>query len=312
MDIQHYVDILERRKWVVLLTALVTVYIAGLGSYLVTPIYSASTMVRIAQIQDGVIDYADLNYSARLVNTYAHVLRSRPFLEEVIQRLDANASQQDPDLRPEDLARKIEVEVLAETELLRITAESTSPTQAMEIANMLATLLIEQGQRVYAGQGKTAREILGEQLVIVEESLARDRARRQSLYADNSGQVEAGTIQGLSAKIQIQEQTYAMLLNQYEEARVAEAMRANSISVVESAIVPKTPSRPRIMLNIALGFLVGLIGGMGLAFFFENLDPGGVLCGSVRGHTRSTVMGLHSSLQHCRKVSTSRLPSRWF
>jgi non-specific protein-tyrosine kinase len=44
------------------------------------------------------------------------------------------------------------------------------------------------------------------------------------------------------------------------------------VTIVEPATVPLTPSKPRTFLNYALGLFVGLIGGLGLAFLFENLD----------------------------------------
>jgi len=266
MEIQRYLEILEHQKWVVVLTTVVAVAIVGLGSCLITPIYSASTLVRVAQPRDGSIDYFDLDYSVRLMNTYAHVLRSRPFLEEVIRRLDLN-------ILSEDLAKSIKAEGLTDTELLRITVESTNPRQAADIANTLATLLIEQSRRVYFGQAKTAREILQEQLTLVEENLTADRALLRSLLDDESGQDQAGGVQNLNRRIQIQEQTYATLLNEYDRAQVEEAMRANSVSVVEPAIVPHAPSKPRMKLNIGLGALVGLVGGAGLAFLFGSLAP---------------------------------------
>lgn len=265
MEIRWYADILQRRKWVVMLTTFMAVAVSGLGSYLMTPVYSASTMVRIAQVQDTSIDYFDLNYSVRLMNTYAHLLVSGPFLEEVIQRLDL-------DTLPEELAKSIKVAALPDTELLKITAESPHPTQAMEIANTLGGLLIQEGQKLYSGEGKTFRQMLQEQLTIVEENLRGDRALLQSLVNDNTGQDQTVRIQDLNTRIRAQEETYAMLLREHERAQVGEEVRANSISVVEPAIVPKAPIKPRIKLNITLGALVGLVGGLGLAFFFENLD----------------------------------------
>ncbi|PKN86663.1 MAG: hypothetical protein CVU46_07110 [Chloroflexi bacterium HGW-Chloroflexi-8] len=71
--------------------------------------------------------------------------------------------------------------------------------------------------------------------------------------------------------IQLKEKTYATLLDQYDQARLKEIERNNMISVVEPAIVPLTPSKPNKILNIGLGFIIGLIGGVGLAFLFENL-----------------------------------------
>jgi hypothetical protein len=45
------------------------------------------------------------------------------------------------------------------------------------------------------------------------------------------------------------------------------------IGVVEPAVVPSQPSKPNLKLNLVLGVLVGLVGGVGLALLFENLDP---------------------------------------
>jgi len=66
--------------------------------------------------------------------------------------------------------------------------------------------------------------------------------------------------------------TYAALVEQYEQVRVREAMRANMLSVVEPAVDPQPPSKTRQALKIVMGSMVGLAGGVGLAFLLENLD----------------------------------------
>jgi succinoglycan biosynthesis transport protein ExoP len=265
MELLSYIEILKRRFWVIVLTTIVTVAIVGVGTFLMTPVYSASAVVRIAQIQDGSVSYYDLNYTERLMNTYAHLLESRPFLEEVIQRLGLNITS-------EGLANSIEIEALANTELVTITVENTDPGLAMGIANTLGDLLVEQRENLYTGQGRSAREILEDQLIVIEENLAADRASLQKLLNEGADLEQSGTAQDLNSRIQIQEQTYAALLNEYEQAQLAEAARANSISVVEPAILPDTPSKPNKVRNITFGFLVGLFGGAGLAFLFEGLD----------------------------------------
>ncbi len=265
MELRRYLEILNRRKWVILVTTVVTVGMVGLGSYLMTPVYSASAVVRIAQIQDADVGYYNLSYSERLMNTYVHLLVSRPFLEQVIQALGLSIS-------PEDLSQTIVVEALANTELLTITVESTDPGQAMAIANTLGDLLVEQRASLYTGSGRTRLEILQDQLTVVEEDLATDRASLQSLLDRGADVEQPGAAQDLNSRIQIQEQTYAMLLNEYEKARLAEAARANSVSIVEPAVLPDIPVKPRLVLNIALGVVVGLTGGIGLAFLLENLD----------------------------------------
>ena len=44
------------------------------------------------------------------------------------------------------------------------------------------------------------------------------------------------------------------------------------ISIAEPAVIPASPSRPNPPLYLALAAMLGLIGGLGLAFTFENLD----------------------------------------
>lgn len=50
------------------------------------------------------------------------------------------------------------------------------------------------------------------------------------------------------------------------------AMPRFAISVKEAAEPPTSPARPRVSLNLMLGALVGLVVGLGLAFFIEYLD----------------------------------------
>ncbi len=268
MEIQRYLHILKSRKWIVIVTMIVTLAVVTLGSISMTPAYSTSALVRVATGFPYAVTYTDLTYAERLIQTYVQLLKSRPFMEEVITRLNLQ-------VRPDALADTIKVEALPDTELIKISADSASPQQAAAIANTLAALLVEQGQQMYYGQGKSAREILQEQVTAVDEQLRQDRALLASLDASTPSpdQNQGVSRQDLTTKINAEEQTYAMLLSQYDKTRVDEAMRANSVSIVEPAIEPKAPSKPNIKLNIVLGALVGLMGGIGLAFLFENLSP---------------------------------------
>jgi len=268
VEIRRYLQILESRKWVVIVTAIVTLIVVTLGSFRMTRIYSASAMVRVAAGLNSSVSYVDLNYSERLIRTYVQLLKSRPFLEEVITRLDL-------DVGPQNLAGAIKVEPLTDTELIRISVESARPQDAAEIANALGALLVEQEQKMYYGQGKSAREILQGQVTILEDQLRQDRALLAKLSGStpNPDQSLEASIQDLTAKVRSEEQTYTTLLGQYDKARVDEAVRANSIGIVEPAVAPGAPSKPNLKLNIVLGALVGVMGGIGLAFLFENLSP---------------------------------------
>jgi uncharacterized protein involved in exopolysaccharide biosynthesis len=71
--------------------------------------------------------------------------------------------------------------------------------------------------------------------------------------------------------MQLKQGIYATLNTQYSQT-IRREIQANMMTVVETAIVPEEYSQPRVMLNYFLGLTIGLIGGLGLAFIFEDLD----------------------------------------
>ena len=65
---------------------------------------------------------------------------------------------------------------------------------------------------------------------------------------------------------------YTMLLQQREEAKITEAEKFGNIRIIDPARVPKNPIKPRRMLNLIIGFIIGCSIGIGLSFLIESLD----------------------------------------
>lgn len=230
------------------------------GSSRIQPTYSASTVLRILTPTIGSIDRVeyDTRYADRLMSTYTEIVTSQPVIDELMLTLNL------------DTEPKIGVTVLANTELMEISAESSDPEQARDIANTLAEMLITQSQELYLGGGRSAAQILAEQLVQAEDELNDARYEYEQMLLDPS--VSPERLELAQSSIVLKESVYASMLDQYEQSRVSESMRTNLISVVEPAVVPESPARPQKILIIGLGGLLGLVGGIGLAILFENLD----------------------------------------
>jgi capsular exopolysaccharide synthesis family protein len=67
-------------------------------------------------------------------------------------------------------------------------------------------------------------------------------------------------------------QLYDGLLQKLKEAGISAGLRSSNIRVVDPALAPASASRPQKSRNILLAFLMGLVGGVGLALFREYLD----------------------------------------
>lgn len=76
----------------------------------------------------------------------------------------------------------------------------------------------------------------------------------------------------LTREIDTNRQLYDSVLQRIKEVGVAAELRDSNISVIDAAEAPIRPSKPRKGLSLLLSAIVGLMGGVGLAFFLEYLD----------------------------------------
>ncbi|GAK51900.1 hypothetical protein U14_03146 [Candidatus Moduliflexus flocculans] len=65
---------------------------------------------------------------------------------------------------------------------------------------------------------------------------------------------------------------YDTLLQRTKETNVTEQLETINVRVIDQASIPTFPIAPRKRLNVFLAMIVGLVGGVGLALFFEFLD----------------------------------------
>ena len=76
----------------------------------------------------------------------------------------------------------------------------------------------------------------------------------------------------LTRDVETNKQLYDALIKKMKEQSVTEEIRTVNVWVVEKAEKPTSPVKPRKSLNILFGIIVGLFGGIGLAFFIDYLD----------------------------------------
>ncbi len=86
------------------------------------------------------------------------------------------------------------------------------------------------------------------------------------------------------------------IYNDYSEhskqLTVATSVNLNEISLVDPADPPSTPVKPNRLLNITMAVLVGLLGGIGLAFFLEYIDDSVKGPEDVEKYLRTPLLGV--------------------
>jgi capsular exopolysaccharide synthesis family protein len=264
MELQHYLDILKRRTLVIIIVTFTTLLVTVAVGILISPVYRAAATVRVL-LDVGVLDLSvGTDYGERLLNTYGLILESEPVLEEAIGRLPKPSS-----IKLDDLRERLEVEVVPKTELIAISVEDRDPVQARDLTNIFATLLVEYVQSLYVDDGRSARQVVEKQLASMENELERDRQQLAILLASDAADADIDT---LSSQIRFKEDSYDRLLDRYELTRLNESLRANSVSIIEPASLPRRPANALGMKEVVLGLIIGLFGGIGLALALENVD----------------------------------------
>jgi capsular polysaccharide biosynthesis protein len=107
--------------------------IAGLVTYfLITPKFTAtSTMYMVSSSSDSVVDLTDLNIGTTLSEDYVELIKTRPIVEGVAEELGL-------DYTYEQLMSMIDLKVVPNTRIIKISVTSPDKQEARDLANALA------------------------------------------------------------------------------------------------------------------------------------------------------------------------------
>ncbi len=265
MELRQYANIIWRWLWLILLCTI----LAGGTAYWVsrnsTPIYQASVTLLINEAQNPDLnDYTAILTSERLARTYAELLKTRPVLEQVIERLGLP-------MEANELAKNISVQPVRDTQLISLSVESPNPELAAEIANMIPVIFAERNERMQLGRFASSKENLAREIEAIQQDIARTQEAITRLGTPETP-AEQAELDRLQSALTQYRNSYSNLLQSYEEIRLAEARSINNIVISEPAEVPTYPVRPRVLLNTLLAAIVGAMLAIGGVFLIEYLD----------------------------------------
>jgi non-specific protein-tyrosine kinase len=262
-DFRRYFALIWRWWWMIGLATLLAAVTAYLVSQRMTPIYQASTTLLINEASaNRTTDYTSILTSERLARTYTEMLSKKPVLQAVIDDLGLN-------LEVKDLLKMISVELVRDTQLIEVKVENPDPVLASDIANRLVAKFAEQTQALQASRYASSKQNLEDQLTRIDEQIQTTSKQINSLGTGTEANPERDRLEAALAQYR---QTYASLLQSYEQVRVAEAGSTSNVVQIDPATTPETPVRPRPLRNAALAGAVGLFMAIGIVFLIEALD----------------------------------------
>lgn len=294
LDFSHYLDVIMRRRWVVLATFIIVFVTTTLVTFTTKPVYQASALLVIekerggTQTQNGsMVENSNEDY----YQTQYKLLQSRSLLQRVYADL---ALEKTEDFSQPSGVMKLQgavtISPILRSRLVNVRVSSHDPALAATVANRLSEAFVEQN--------------LASQLFISKEVLQALQAKGgDSNAADLPAVVNSPLIQTLKGQYATLQSSYAELYARYTEkhptvirvkssmnaldsqiraetARIVSSMKTelsgqlkgNNVRIIDSALVPVSPIKPKKLTSLLMGIVVGLALGVALAFLIELLD----------------------------------------
>lgn len=223
-------------------------------------VQARSSEARVAALEESLKGRAstiELNRTTGRTNYAADSLKER-LMELRLQETDLSARYPDtyrPLIEKREQIKETEAALAAEDETL------TEVTTGLD-TNYQRLQLDLQTERAQLGAQQARRDVL-------EKALADSKAKLAELAGR---EVE---LKRLQRDVEMAEAEYRTCRDNLQRASVSSALdidKVSNVAIVQPATLPLGPSRPNKPLNMALGLLLGLFGGIFLAFVFEYLD----------------------------------------
>ena len=151
IDLREYINVLLKRKGIIILIFLIAVITAALVSFFyLKPVYEANAIIAVSKpkIINSLIDEIS-------IEDYKNLIKDVEIEEELMQKL--NLEKPPTEVTPYDLERMITIEIPKDTNLIKINLQAANPKLTKDIINIWATLFVEKNKKLYFDEVKKAK-----------------------------------------------------------------------------------------------------------------------------------------------------------
>ncbi len=261
IDLRDYIDVLIKRKILVLSIFFIAVVTAAITSLLAPKVYEISSTIQLGSINDLLIKREDAK----------EIILNKNSLLSIIKELNL-------DIDAESLQKSIKIADIINTNLLKITLKFSNIDLGIKIVNLLPSPLILQGQSI--SQQRTA--LISERLMELEseiKNVQENIVKTQNLITGISTSNDVSQMDQ-SLKIILLQNTLpnyqsnlTALRNQKNDVKVLLA-NSREFKVFDAPIKPKYPIGPNKKQNVFIAGIISFFFGVFLAFFMEFWQKG--------------------------------------
>lgn len=141
ITLQELFFILRKRLGLIVLISLITISsVAGVTFFLIEPEYESTTTLLLGKPQEYQtgpqgIEYSDIQLNQKLISTYAEIAKSHKVLDQVKENLEMLDSYG-------QVSSYINVSMLRDTEIIKVSVVHTNPDIAATLANETANVFM--------------------------------------------------------------------------------------------------------------------------------------------------------------------------
>ena len=298
----NYVNVVLKRRWMIIVGVLACVIFTGIYSKSLSPVFTASAKFLPSKNPEMTSRMGTLIGTSGRIESfendvtseyYTELLTSSPFLERIAKRNFLSKKMGEE----VDLISYYEVEAENETEriikvikiiggslelstarttkVISLSYSSEEPELSAAIVNVFLDELTIYNQDIRDSRAKQNREFIEEQLKgnkkllkDAEEALYNFTARNKKIVTPDL-EVE---LDRLKRNVRVQEEVYITLEKQLQLAKIEEQEKKPVIEIIEKASVPLYKSSPRTKRIVILAGFVSLFLFIGLAFAIEYIS----------------------------------------
>ena len=234
IELRWFLTVIRRRLGLIIGCTLLALIVAFGVTSRMPPVYEATTTLLVAANDTRASDYSTLMAGERMALTYAQMLKERSILQAAISRLGLEDT-------PEALAKRIKIEPVKDTQLIRVTAQESSPARVALLANTIAEAFAEYAEVLQDDRYRSY--ILSKEVKIEAQGKLVEEAQSQIDVVDAervSDETELARLQGLLVDCR---SDYRALQQDYRSLQLLVERVKDSVKVVETAREPSALAR---------------------------------------------------------------------